>query len=72
MVNCNNGKCVVNLLAKTSVGNLRNATYITKQFIVLVLTLLRPAFFGSLKPRGGGQICPHPLKMRGIGGRFKN
>ena len=28
--------------------------------------------FGSYMPRGGGQICPHPLKMGVMGGRFKN
>ena len=27
---------------------------------IIFLTLLGPAFFGSLKPRGWGQICPHP------------
>ena len=35
------------------------------------LTLFKPAFFGSLVTRGGGQICPHPLKMGVMGGRFK-
>ena len=34
------------------------------------LTLLGPAFFGSLSL--GGQIFPHPLKMGVTDGRFKN
>ena len=34
------------------------------------LTLFEPAFFGSSKTRGG-QICPHPLKMGVMGGRFQ-
>ena len=28
--------------------------------------------FGSFMTRGGGQICPHPLEMGVMGGRFKN
>ena len=37
----------------------------------LRLTLFEPAFFGSSKTRGG-QICPHPLYMGIVGGRFQN
>ena len=33
---------------------------------------IRPGDFWYLKDPGGGQICPHPIYMGVVGGRFQN
>ena len=33
---------------------------------------IRPRDFWYLKDPGGGQICPHPIYMGLVGGRFQN
>ena len=40
-------------------------------FLVCVINPIRPGDFWYPKDRGG-QICPHPLYMGVVGGRFQN
>ena len=44
---------------------------LTVNYLFKFLTLFNPAFL-VLNLLGGGQICPHPLKMGVMGGRFQN